>query len=275
MAKSTLTYSAGSFVLGAVLSGALVSSFVEKKQVQRGEQVFINYQGEAQAVANGAEMKSRAEVGNGPSLQADLTQIEGVQQMMIQDEQNDLVVVPTSLLGLYSNTSTSQILRAGLFANSKEIQQALKITDQEKAQMQRNWREVRKQMKRIELNAAKVEELENGAVKINVPDLKESYMGLGRDFEQSLVNVLGENRATAFSAAQHLEGVFSPEGEASYTVRMESTGNGYWRYHISQSGAQGGGTWVGTKVPAHLRHLTERANIVSELKTPEEESETE
>ena len=274
MAKSTLIYSAGSFVLGAALSGVLVSSFAGKNKVQRSEHADSSYQDVVQS-ANASKVANQAVAGNGSALQADLTQIEGVQQMIIEDEKNDLVVVPTSLLGKYSKSSTSQILRAGLFANSKEIQQALKITDQEKAQMQRNWREVRKQMKRVERDAAKVEELENGAVKIQVPDLKESYMGLGRDFEQSLVNVLGENRATAFSAAQHLEGVFSPVGEASYTIRMESTGNGYWRYHISQSGAQGGGTWVGTKVPVYLRHLTERANIVSELKTPAEESEEE
>lgn len=274
MAQSTLIYSAGSFILGAALSGGLVSTFAEKKVVQKVEEASYSHQREVKAKSRTGDVVREGASSVSP-LQTDLTKIEGVQQMTAASEKSDLVVVPTSLLRKYSNASASQVVRAGLFANSKEIQKALNITDQEKAQMQRNWREVRTRMRRVEIETATVEELEDGAVKINVPDLKDRYMVLGRDFGQRLVGILGENRATAFSAAQHLGEVFSPEGESSYTIRMEATGNGYWRYHISQSGAQGGGAWVGAKVPAHLRHLTVHANIVSELETPEAESEDE
>jgi hypothetical protein len=276
MANSTLLYSIGSFVAGAILSSVISAGF---NSVAGNAQTSDNRTSvvvESEQPEQKDAVAGRMNTNRVSPFQATLSEVEGVQQMVSDDEKLDeFVVVPSSLIASFSNSSKSQILRGGLFANASAIQEALKISDNEKAQMQRNWRAVLKQMKRVEREGAKVEELENGLVQINVPAMEEPYEKLGESFQEGLVNVLGENRATAFSAAQHLQDVFSPKGELSYVVKMEATGDGFWRYHITQSGADGGATWVGSKVPRHLRHLTEKAKIVSELEIPKSESEDE
>ena len=86
-----------------------------------------------------------------------------------------------------------------------------------------------------------------------------------------MVSILGENRGLAFSAIKQLDSAFSvAEGDTTYLVKMESIGDGFWRYHMKQQAASGNRAWLGQQIPTHLRHLTEVADIDSKLETPAE-----
>ncbi|MFD2160097.1 hypothetical protein ACFSW8_14425 [Rubritalea tangerina] len=207
-------------------------------------------------------------------LQAEIVQLEGVQQMQNEDEDVSFVVVPSKLLQEYASRMERAQVGGDLFSNDRKVEEILNISDQEKMQLQRGWREMQRRMKKAQLAKVEVSDGEDGSVQIAVPELSEQISEIGRQYQAEVGAVLGENRGKAFAAIKQLDSAFEQAGgEVKYSVKMESTGDGFWRYHIKQSGGAGSRAWVGSKIPQSLRHLTEVAEIRSELDQAPEEDE--
>ena len=204
-------------------------------------------------------------------LQSELVQLDGVDQMRSDENSAGFVVVPSRLLEEFSSKLSKLELKDELFTSDSRVEDILKITDQEKAQLQRSWREMQRKLKRAEVKCVKIDEVDDGSVCIQVPDMSKEVLAMGEHYKASVASVLGENRGLAFSAIKQLDSAFSvAEEDTTYFVKMESIGDGFWRYHMKQQGASGNRAWLGQQIPTHLRHLTEEADIVSELESPAE-----
>lgn len=191
------------------------------------------------------------------------------------DQDGPLVVVPASLLGELSQAAGMRSLGQDLFSQDGKMEQYLQITDREKSAVQHAWRVSRKQVRALEARAARAEDLEDGSVRITVPDLSEGVVGLGRDFLTSITDTLGENRADVFLQMKQVDQIFAPSaGERVYQVKVESTGDGRWRYHMSYESPAGRKVWVGDSIPEEIRHITDASKIDPEM-NPELDDEDE
>ena len=94
-----------------------------------------------------------------------------------------------------------------------------------------------------QLKKSELAEVENGSVRIKLPNMSEHILALGKNYKASVDSLLRGNRGRVFSA-------------------------------IKQQELPGGGASVGRKTNSiHLRHITGRSNVVSELKGPLEVAE--
>lgn len=263
----------GSFIVGAI-SGGLVVHFSTSNRITAGEKSVA---GESHQRVEGRRNEggqNKAETQNSFSrLQSQIVQLEGVQEMQGEDEAKEFVVIPSALLKSFAGNAGSADIHASLFADDADVEKLLNISDQEKAQLQNNWRAMQRKLKKVELANAEIGETADGSVTITLPSMTDQMLEIGDEFKSSIGGVLGENRGKAFSAIKQLDSAFVNEEPTSYSVKMESTGDGFWRYHIKQQGGQGNKAWVGSKVPHRLRHLTEAANIVGELEVKEDDPE--
>ncbi|MGB0774367.1 MAG: hypothetical protein ACPG32_06140 [Akkermansiaceae bacterium] len=188
----------------------------------------------------------------------------------------DLIVVPVDLLEKLASSGKQIDVHDDLFSSSGELIEALQISDREKAGLQHAWRQARAKLREIEAANAKSVTLKDGSVQITVPNLKTQISKIGDEFNQVLSNHLGPNRAAAFSGARGLNQAFSSlAGEAIYTVKVEATGDGRWRYKMHQQGPRSNKAWIGDNVPEVIRHLTDAANIRANLNPKDDEEEDE
>ena len=158
-----------------------------------------------------------------------------------------------------------------LFERDGVIEEALQITNEEKAVVQTAWQNTQKGIRELEARASVSKELEDYSVQITVPDLTQGMTHLGSDFSSTVQQTLGLNRGNAFLAAKQIDQVVAQSGqERTYTVQAELVGQ-KWRFKMTQDGPGGRRVWVGESVPEEIRHLTDEAQIsprISEL--PEE-----
>jgi hypothetical protein len=186
----------------------------------------------------------------------------------------NLVTVPTSLISELSLAIGTRSAGQALFSRDGKIEKILKITDQEKAVVQKAWKQSRHEINELEAGVSKSESLEDGSVKITVPDLANGMGALGEDFQATVKNTLGENRGEVFLAMKQVDRIFTPPaGERTYSVAVEAIGDGRWRYHMTLVGPSGRRVWVSEKVPDEIRHLTDAARIVPTMNPPSREDE--
>ena len=177
-----------------------------------------------------------------------------------------LVTVPASLIEELSMGKGSRDMGQALFSRDGRIEELLKISDQEKAVMQTEWRSVRERVRQLEARSSTAEDLEDGSVKITVPSLVGEMGAMGEGFQSSVKQALGDNRGEVFLALKQVDQIFSPEeGERSYGIKVETIGDGRWRYHMTLEGPAGQRVWVSEKVPDEIRHLTDAAKIFSQI----------
>lgn len=187
-----------------------------------------------------------------------------------------LVVVSSSLLQAMGKRASSLSIEQDLFSRDGKVESALQISDSEKAAVQQAWRGLREGVRKLEVASSTAVDLEDGSVRITVPNVAQDLGDLAQQFRDGVRISLGDNRAQAFLAMKQVGGMFDQQGtESAYTVRMEATGNGRWRYHISSEKGDQRKTWVGESVPSALRHLTDAATINPNLNAQQFDEEDE
>lgn len=201
---------------------------------------------------------------------APLLEVSG---LSVPEDHGPLVVVPVAFLEGVSGSNAGVTLQKGLFGQDRSLEDLLQISEGEKVHLQRAWRKARRDIENSESNRLNFEDVEDGSVRITVPDMAEKFRLIGGEFETLTGEVLGVNRARAFLASKRIGEVFSPEaGERVYTVNVEAVGDGRWRYRMSSSEPGGANkVWVGESIPQAYRHLTDKAQINPDLNPPEEE----
>jgi len=174
----------------------------------------------------------------------------------------EMVLVPSTLIGELSRAAGIRTMNQRLFSSDTRIEEALGITEREKAEVQTAWEKKRQKIRDLEASSMKSEEIDEWSVRITVPDLSQSMGSLENEFRTAVHRALGENRSEAFLAAKQVDGTFSPPAEdRSYTVTTESIGDGRWRYRMTLEGPDGTRVWVGENIPDEIRHLTDAAGI--------------
>lgn len=176
------------------------------------------------------------------------------------------ITVPTSLISGLSQAVGARKLEQDLFSGDGMVEDALQITDREKAAIQTAWKASLQKIRDIETASMRSEEIDEWSVRITVPDLSSSMSQFGGDFRAKVNDALGENRSQAFLAAKQVDRMFSPpQGERSCTVTTEEIGDGQWRYRMTLADPNGNRVWVGASIPDDIRHLTDAAQIKPSL----------
>jgi len=179
--------------------------------------------------------------------------------------QERMVVVPAALLAELSLASGHRSLDQALFSQDGRIEELLRITDREKAGVQTAWRESRQKVRDLETASALRDSLEDGSLRIILPDLSAARKQVGDQFGSSLKGILGENRGETFLAIKQVGQTFeSTDGGRSYLISPEEIGDGRWRFRMTLEDADGQRVWVGETIPNELRHLVGDAQLVSE-----------
>ena len=197
------------------------------------------------------------------------------QQMFVasglqEEPEEDLVAVPKSLIKELSLAAGSRTVGQALFSKDGKVEATLQIVDREKAALQTTWRSSREKIRALEARSAQAEDLEDGSVRITLPDLTDDMQGVGKEFHTSVRGILGDNRGEIFLAMKQADQLFAPPaGERSYTVSPEATGDGGWRFRMTLEDANGQRVWVGEGIPEEIRHLTDAAQIIPSLEQPE------
>lgn len=261
----------GCLLVGLVLGRLLPGSGGESRGTSIG-----------QTNTGGPEQKASRAVGRSLSKPTRIRRSPENQQFLdrdsgLNDPERDgkLVVVPAALIGKLSQAAGARSLGQDLFTQDGEVEQYLQISDREKKELQSAWRATQKEMRMYESNAAQTEDMEDGSVKITVPDMSSAMKGFGDGFHASVVEALGENRADAFVEMKQLNRILAPvQGDQAYTVKVEAAGDGRWRYHMSSQGPEGRRVWIGDSIPQEIRHLTDVAKIKPSM-NPEPEDDDE
>ena len=153
-----------------------------------------------------------------------------------------------------------------LFSGDGAVEEALKITDHEKAVIQTAWRSLLGEIRELEVGSIRSEAIDEWSHRILVPEMDAVTAPLGDRFGTHVLGALGAERGELFLAAKQLERIFAePQGERVYTVTTEEVGNGEWRFRIDSKGGDGERMWVGNVIPDELLHLTNAAGITTVL----------
>ena len=239
-----------------------------KKESERG-QTFVNHISEGDK-----DLSDKGELAMWGELDredpAPLLEVSG---LSVPEDHGPLVVVPVAFLEGVSGSNAGVTLQKGLFGQDRSLEDLLQISEGEKVNLQRAWRKARRKIENSESSRLNFEDVEEGSVRITVPDMAEQFRLIGDEFQTLTGEVLGVNRARAFLASKRIGAVFNPEaGERVYTVNVEAVGDGRWRYRMSSSEPGGANkVWVGESIPQAYRHLTDKAQINPNLNPPEEE----
>lgn len=253
-----------------LLVGLVVGRFSISEDLSNGEDLRVDETPSRAQVISGVFPRERigsTHRGEGGAVTGD----SGLTELP-QDE--NLVTVPTSLISQLSLATGTRSAGQDLFSRDGKIEQILQITDQEKSVVQKAWRQSRHKVYELEAKASKSENLEDGSVKISVPDLANEMGALGEGFQSAVKNTLGGNRGEVFLAMKQVDQIFTPQaGERTYQVAVESIGDGRWRYRMTLEGAAGRRVWVSEKVPDEIRHLTDAARIVPTMNPASDDDE--
>jgi hypothetical protein len=171
------------------------------------------------------------------------------------------VKIPVNLLRELGAASGNRIV-GDRFFNGSTAEQLLEVTEFEKQHLQAEWERVNLELKRAEVSAMRFDEFEDGTVSIALPAVPLQYREIGERFRREVHAVMGEERGSALFALKQVDTFFTPiEGDKTYEVRTESTGDGSWRFHMTLEGPEGRRVWVGESIPDEICHLTDAAGI--------------
>lgn len=188
-------------------------------------------------------------------------------------EQN-VVTVPTPLIEALSLSTGTRTLGQALFSGDGKVEELLQITDQEKAAVQTAWRLVREKVRALEVSSSTAVDLEDGSVRITIPDLASGMGDVNEGIKSSVKNTLGENRGDIFLAVKQVDRILAaPKGERTYGVAVEPIGDGRLRYRMTLEGPAGRRVWVSESIPDEIRHLTDAAKIMPKLQESTDEEE--
>lgn len=178
-----------------------------------------------------------------------------------------LVVVPAPLLGELSLAAGVRSPDQPLFSSRDDrIGELLGITDREKAGLQTAWRDYRGKIRKIEAASTAAEDLDDGSVRLTLPDLSTDRLALGGQLCSAMKGILGDDRGEIFLAVKQVERAFAPrEKEWSCIVAPESTGDGRWRFHMTVEDQGGRRVWVGETIPNEIRHLTDAVGVIPSM----------
>lgn len=186
------------------------------------------------------------------------------------------VVIPLDLLEKLSVRGGKRSLSVNILDHNDELVELLNISQKEQKQIKESWQYVRARIRSLESDRCQAKDLEDGSVLITVPDLSSDVRELGATFQEEIMSILGDNRGRVFSGIKQCDHLFTrTPGEVAYRVKVESVGDGRWRYHMAVNGADGNKTWVGETVPEQIRHLTDAARIVPNMNPENVEDEAE
>jgi hypothetical protein len=182
--------------------------------------------------------------------------------LVAADESPKMLMVSSSLIGELSRKAGARTFGQELFEPDGVIEEALQVTNEEKAVIQTAWQDTRKGIRELEARASVSKELEDYSVQITVPDLSQAMQRVKSDFSASVQRVLGESRGDVFLAAKQVDQMIAnSDGARTYTVAAEPVGEDGWRFRMTQEGPDGRRVWVGDSVPEEIRHLTDVARI--------------
>ena len=177
-----------------------------------------------------------------------------------------MVTVPRELIELLSRAAGNRSAGQPLFSQDGKLEEALQIVDREKAELQTAWHASRRKIRDLEAETSTAEDLEDGSVRITVPNLADRMEGLRKGFSSSVRNILGNNRGEVFLSMKQADQLFTPpEGDRTYTVSPEPVGDGSWRFRMTLESANGRRVWVGGNIPDEILHLTAAAHIIPRL----------
>lgn len=190
-----------------------------------------------------------------------------------EGESDDRIKVSHELLRLLvKNPEISK--GVNLFGSDHRLEEVLQIEEQEKMAIQQLWRSHKTRIKELQLNAAEIEEHEDGSVSFYIPDLSAEYEREQTVLSRELRNVLGEDRGTVFETIKQTnQRLKLKEGETQYVLRIEATGNGQWRYRTEVEDLDGQRVWVGASIPESLRHLTDAVGVQAKLEEQDTDEE--
>lgn len=172
------------------------------------------------------------------------------------DPEEGMALVPTALIGELSLAAGTRTAGQELFSRDGRIEEALRITDHEKAVIQTAWRDSLQRIRDLETASMQTEQIDEWSTRVTVPDLSPSMTSLRDEFRSTVDRALGGSRSEAFLAAKQTSNMFSPpSGDRSYTVTSEAAGDGQWRFRIMLAGPGGSRVWVGESIPNEIRHL--------------------
>jgi len=264
-------------VILAAMVGMLIGFFIGQASSSYQEREEIERLAEKEEISRAGHFERNSKDGGRRTARREdesnkIMSLEDLSGLSTFDENQSLVVVSTSLLEKLAARKGNQTLKEDLFSQDGELEEILQITDQEKEKLQGAWKEARQIRRKLEVSRSEAERLSDGSVKITVPGLAQEVADIGNSFYEQLVLELGDNRASAFASLRQLDSAFQLLNEESkYTVKVESTGDGGWRYKMSVQGPSGSKSWVGESIPESIRHLAEAADIPVKLEVAEEE----
>lgn len=158
-----------------------------------------------------------------------------------------------------------------LIVKGGKIEEYLGLNEEEEKDLQAAWAQARDEIRAAETASATWEELEDGAVRIVRPLLPVDLQRIERGFSGQVIALLGPERGEVFTALKGTAKAFAPAAaETVYTVVSEATGDGGWRFRMTQEVDGQRRVWVGGKIPEELRHLADAAGIVETLEATEE-----
>jgi hypothetical protein len=255
-----------------LLIGLVVGRFLpsEDRSVQTSSAESAD---EIRSAKPGVSSRVNSRVSSRPGAQGEGE--TGGPELTEPGQDSKLVSVPAALIRELSLAGGTRSAGQDLFSRDGKMEKLLQITDQEKAVVQKAWRQSCQKIQELEARSSKSEDQEDGSVQITVPDLSRDRGELGKGFQSSVNDTLGDNRGSVFLAMKQVDRMFAPKaGQRVYTVSVEAVGDGRWRYHMASVDGDGKRrVWVGEKVPNEIRHLTDAAKIVPSMHPPEDEEE--
>jgi len=178
----------------------------------------------------------------------------------------NLVLVPSAVLTELSFAGGIRSIYDPLISRDGKIEELLGITEREKAALQTSWRESRETVRNVEAAAAISEDLEDGSVRLTLPDLTAQREATAQRFFSSVTGILGDNRGDVFLAVKQAQRAFVSQGENwSCLVATESIGDGNWRFHMTMEGTGARRVWVGETIPNEIRHITDAVGVIPSL----------
>lgn len=185
------------------------------------------------------------------------------------DRQDNLLVVPAELIEELSLQANIRSFDSDIFSGSEKVEQYLEITHEEKSTISKAWVIAQNGVKKLAVQSAMSENLADGSVKIEIPEVTNDTNTLSNTFFAVVKSTLGENRGNAFLAINQVSRLFSQSlGARIYTVKMEEIGDGGWRYHMTLEHAGHRKVWIGDNIPKDIRHITNLARIIPDLNIP-------
>ena len=173
-----------------------------------------------------------------------------------------MIAVPRSLLSSLSRSKAGRSLDQAILDDRDPVEAALNLKPAEKTRIQAEWQRTREELRQLEATSLEAEDLDDGSVRLVVPDLSDDRRKLAASFHASLTGILGNDRGEVFHAIKQVDDILgSASAERSIIVKTESVGEGRWGYRMTLNDSTGRRVWVGANIPEEIRHLTDSAGI--------------